>query len=323
LAGFVTIQREGIFRLNELLEKEEQLISYLLRDMSEAERKEIAQQFFADDELFEQLLVVENDLIDRYARGKLSAEKERLFEQSYLTTQPRRNRVATAKALIQTATESRVAKKNSQETKKTEKLSLLAWLRQPVGGIAWARGVVAALILFAVLIVVILLWMNRNQKSNEIVETPPKPSPSISPTPDNQPSPSPLNEENKNTPEKKTPDAETQKPLIATLLISGNAGRDGGTTPTATIYENTSAVRLQIKIKDTAYSSYSVTVRRASGTRDVWTQENLEATKGLVATTIPSQNLSQGDFLFVVEGKSDDGTKEIVKEGYFKIKISK
>ena len=308
--------------MKELLEKEGLLTRYLFGDASEAECEEIAQQFFTDDELFEQLIVVENDLIDRYVRGELSQDEENHFKQSYLTTQPRFDKILTAKALIQTATESRTAKKNLDETKKKEELSWLAWFQQPVGGFAWGKGVLAALVLFLVLISSFLLWNYNNKNSNEIVKIPPTPSPtpSTSPTPDGKSSPSPSNEENKNTPEKKTPDAEP-KPMVATLLISGSS-RDGGATPTAVINENTSAVRLQIKIKDSSYSSYSVTVKRVSGA-EISSQENIKSAKGLVTTTISAQKLSQGDYFVTVEGRTNDGTKVIVKEGYFKVKISK
>ena len=51
------------------------LISYILATMQEADRLALAERYLADDELFDQLIVVENDLLDQYVRGRLGPQE--------------------------------------------------------------------------------------------------------------------------------------------------------------------------------------------------------------------------------------------------------
>ena len=66
---------------------------YLLGDLSEQEQDGIEELYFTDDDYLDKLLVAENELIDDYLRGKLSAAERRKFERNYLTTPEKRQRV--------------------------------------------------------------------------------------------------------------------------------------------------------------------------------------------------------------------------------------
>lgn len=77
------------------------LVQYLLGELGEAERSEIAERYFKDDDLFDELLDVENELLDKYARGLLNEREQEAF-QSYLEHLPDgRQKLAVARALIQ------------------------------------------------------------------------------------------------------------------------------------------------------------------------------------------------------------------------------
>ena len=75
-----------------------QLTRFLLGGASEAERERIEAEFFADDDAFQEMLVAEDDLIDDYARGELSAEQRKQFEERFLTSSEGRERVHFARA---------------------------------------------------------------------------------------------------------------------------------------------------------------------------------------------------------------------------------
>lgn len=301
------------------------LIRYLLGQMSDAEQGEIAEQFFADDELFEQLTIVENDLIDRFVRGELSEDERKLFNQNYLSTAQRRRRVDTAKAFIEAATQARsnvTAKKNAEVANiKTEKTSWATWLRQPLFGFVRARAIAAVLLISTIFIAGFFLWRYSNKNSNEIVKTPtPSPTPSITPTPElanTNPTPFPSNEDNKNVPQK----PETPKSAVAVVFLSSGT-RGFGNAPTALLNENISGIKLQIEIKNASYSSYRVIVKRTTNA-EVWTQKDIKRKGSLIETTIPRKLMSQGDYLVVVEGITDEGATEIIKESYFKLRDSK
>ncbi|HLE62954.1 MAG TPA: hypothetical protein VI750_07440, partial [Pyrinomonadaceae bacterium] len=76
------------------------MTQYLLGELSQPEQTALEERYFSDSGLFVQLLETENDLIDDYARGHLSATLRRRFEQHYLAHPKRRARLRFGEALI-------------------------------------------------------------------------------------------------------------------------------------------------------------------------------------------------------------------------------
>lgn len=82
---------------------------YLLGELPETERSELADRYFLDEEFFDELLDVENELLDQYVRGQLSPEEAKSFA-DYLRILPsRETKLATAYALMEAADELRDA----------------------------------------------------------------------------------------------------------------------------------------------------------------------------------------------------------------------
>jgi hypothetical protein len=77
------------------------LMRYLLGDLPDEEKAQIESQYFSDDELFELLLALEDELRERYLKGMLSAKDGKLFETKYGTTPTMRNRLAVSKVMLQ------------------------------------------------------------------------------------------------------------------------------------------------------------------------------------------------------------------------------
>lgn len=61
-------------------EQDERMTRYLLGDLPGSEQAAVEQEYFADPERFEEVWSAENDLVDRYARGRLSRGERELFE---------------------------------------------------------------------------------------------------------------------------------------------------------------------------------------------------------------------------------------------------
>jgi hypothetical protein len=74
--------------------------SYLLGQMSEEESERFEDECFAQKSWPSQIKLVEDDLIDAYLHKELPPEHRRLFEQNYLTTEARQERVMVAAALL-------------------------------------------------------------------------------------------------------------------------------------------------------------------------------------------------------------------------------
>lgn len=77
------------------------IIQYLLGKATAEQQATLEERYFADDEFFEQLLAMEDELIDAYVRGELSASDNERFERLRLSSPKVRERVASAKGLIE------------------------------------------------------------------------------------------------------------------------------------------------------------------------------------------------------------------------------
>jgi hypothetical protein len=85
------------------VEQDKTLTRYLLGKLSEQERIEVEDRYISDGEFFDELAVAEDELIDAYVRAKLSANERQLFEQNFLSSPARQQRVKSARALMRFA----------------------------------------------------------------------------------------------------------------------------------------------------------------------------------------------------------------------------
>ena len=77
----------------------EELKRYLFFETGETERGRLEERFFDDDELFYELLDLENDLTDRYTRNELNENDRRRFKSSLTKSPERRAKLANAETL--------------------------------------------------------------------------------------------------------------------------------------------------------------------------------------------------------------------------------
>src|SRR5262245_66589551 len=84
-------------------EQNERMTRYLLGDLPESEQAAVEQEYFADPGMLEVVWAAENELVDSYARGRLSRGERKLFGRNYLQSPAHRERVAVARKLIEGA----------------------------------------------------------------------------------------------------------------------------------------------------------------------------------------------------------------------------
>jgi len=77
--------------------KNEIIKQYLLNSLSEKDRIGFEIQYFEDDDLFQRLQMMEEELITDYVNDRLTASDRRLFEEHYSVTPERRQRIETAR----------------------------------------------------------------------------------------------------------------------------------------------------------------------------------------------------------------------------------
>ena len=91
------------------------LKKYLLGEFSGKELDELERGYLADSDLFERLLVVEDDLLDQYARGELSVTERQQFERQLLATPRQRQSLVNAQVLLAAARAKKSAPVRSEQ----------------------------------------------------------------------------------------------------------------------------------------------------------------------------------------------------------------
>jgi anti-sigma factor RsiW len=79
---------------------EREMVKYFLGQLSPDQERQIEECYFANEELFDRLQAIKEELIDDYLQGKLSDEMHQLFERNFLASPARRQQVEFARSLM-------------------------------------------------------------------------------------------------------------------------------------------------------------------------------------------------------------------------------
>jgi hypothetical protein len=306
---------------------------FLLGDVSESERAQIEDRFIADDNFYEQLLIAEDDLIDDYVRGHLSAPERALFERTLSTSQPRNERVKFAQSLLNSVPGGAAVVAMSLPARPVSRWRsrLLAW---PVSRPA------AGLVLAAASLVLMLggLWFlidgrrarpasQRAQISQptpdatRVSATPGASAQQQSPTPDarqQQQQPTPGVENSNRAPVRERPKRTT--PVIATFTLSPGLVRDASGASSLALHAGATEVRLRLTLDDTTYKKYRALLSTPEG-RKVWSRDvTVKRTlKFALTLSVPANLIKSGDYVLELSGANDGGGWESVADYSFRI----
>ncbi|MDQ3135163.1 MAG: hypothetical protein M3Q76_10200 [Acidobacteriota bacterium] len=112
------------------VEDNERATRYLLGELPAEEQSGVEDDYFAPGDAFEQLLAAEDDLIDAYVRGELSATRQVRFESHFLATERRRQRVEFARELRRSVNSLAAASSPARMTRETAATTLSpSWWR--------------------------------------------------------------------------------------------------------------------------------------------------------------------------------------------------
>lgn len=129
---------------------DERIIAYLLEELPDDDLEQFEGDCFAQESWPAQIELVEEELIDSYLRNELDPARRRRFEQNYLSTQARHERVSIAAALLRHIDQhhnahNRVVREPPTETTWIERVRAF-WSTQGWGFRAAAAIVVVAVI---------------------------------------------------------------------------------------------------------------------------------------------------------------------------------
>ena len=258
----------------------DEMIKYLLGEMPEEKKITFEQACLEDDRLFEELLAVEAELTDDYARGELVGRKREAFEQRLLSSPGRieelqLSRLLTRKSGNIVSNDRAIA---SMRLRGWFDLSQLFVSRPLVGSLA-------AVALLALAVGLGLLWRNETRPAQQ-AQTPTSPGPKIGPSPSQKESPS------------------ASKAMVATFVLAGGGERDAGAANDIDVRLGTERIRLIVPLEGQLETHHYTAVTKRVGGETVLTFPNFEATRAGTENELimefPEQSLPLGDYILTV-----------------------
>jgi hypothetical protein len=318
---------------------EESIARYLLGELTEEQQVEVEDRAFSDKEYLASITSVEDDLIDEYVRGELSAAERQRFESRFLASAERRKRVEFARALRTVVSES-----TGPEKKVVQKAETWSW-RQSVYAFLNGLNPAARLAFVAAMVLLIVgaAWLfaetlrlrrqvtqlqaenQSRQGFQQALEQERKRNEELNARLDQE------KQQREQTDESLRQLTETTEatnpappPVVASLTLLPGLSRGGNHKPRLVLSNDARLVRLQIGIDpEEQYNTFAVELRTLAG-RHVWNRENLTArtrrgTRAL-GLTLPATVLKPGEYELRLRGLSGGNPEDV---GFYYFNVSK
>lgn len=331
-------------------DNENLIVRYLLGDLSEDEQVEIEDRAFQDRQYLQSLQAVENDLIDEYAQGRLSAAERKQFESRFLASAERRRKVEFARALAIVTPEFATIEKPAPPARALEPAGWRSALRAFIRGLhPAARFSMAAA---ALLLLVGGFWLvtesfrlraelaglrrdqfererQQAELQQEIAAERERSEDLNARLQHEQVERAKVERERAEDLlreiERKQQESVKQTFLstIASITLMPGISRSASERPQLIVAKTTKQARLQIGIEPgDEYRRFRVEIR-ARGGQTVLTKDNLPARRGRAARSVvlnlPANLLSAGEHELALKGVTGDGRTEDVGYYYFDV----
>lgn len=310
---------------------------YLLGKLSASEAERLEQRSFADDTVFDDIEIAEDELIDAYVRDRLSAEDRKQFETRLLSSKRIAERVEFAR-LLSTSGFSLPVDTEPKKAGWWASLFNASWM--PNSAIS---GAVAGVFLLLVLgIPGSIAWMQlrneskrldieraaieqqKQQLAREIAERQSKTDQLATDLQNANEQQNRLQQQLQALEEQLA--RQTGQPGVsaaATVLLFPFSSRSSGQPNELIVSPSTASIRLKLALEADDYNSYQVTVE--SSTATVLTQQGLRSRRSgqdrILSVQFPSQRVSSGDYVVKVSGRTPGGTYEPVAD--YRVRVSK
>lgn len=301
----------------------EKLRSYFLGELSADEAVRLENECLGDNVKFAELREAENDLLDDYVNHKLPPQVRKSFEENYLNSPFRQQRLEFAQALDQYL-------QNQTESTQTIEQNKFAWLD------IFSFWKISAVTTAILLLVFGGFWILNYSPQTQIGEVALNESPDILPSttpiivPKIEPTPikpkANVNQINTNisnispTPKPIASSTPTQiKPNQTVILALAAVGlRDGGKTPQAIIGKDTKNVVLQLDLGETEAKNFQIKIVNADGAT-VYQINTTRASGKKINVNLPANLLKNDDYVAEISTTNADGETEKVSSYNFRI----
>jgi hypothetical protein len=290
---------------------------YLLGDLEERDRVALEERLLSDKPLFDELLLMETELADEYARGALADHELIKFESHFAVAPERQRKIAMARALKRYVSEHRSERESFAPIGTID--------RPPRPGLArWLAAV-------AVLVTVVAVWLLvenlRLRGEIEQIRSGSPPEMDIQSVENELAQQKSQNEElSKHLEAERARTARLEQEMselraglsasdgagrkILSMILQPGTFRDSGGGGTATIGPGVQGLRLQLDLEQTGYSIFRAELVSAEGTV-IWRQKNLRirriADQRAVVVQVPVRLLPAGDYVMELTGLNSIG----------------
>ena len=329
----------GVSFLSRRPDSEQIMRSYLLGLSSEEEKTLLEDRIFADDAQFEEVEILEDELIDHYVRDELPADQRAHFERRIAQSASLRERVEFAKLFKSKVAASKVnVVEQPVPVLVASEPARQGWGQSLFGTLFMSPQMAFASSLIILLVgstALILFWVNLRSQSNRIsaqlaateqqkreveqqmtdqrLRTEQLAS-HLQQAREQQAAQDELIEELRSQNQTGSPRAST----TAFLTLIAGTTRSVGTGNELSIGPQVRQVRLALRLPQVDYQSYQVSVKTPEG-NVVQQQEALRARRNTLTVPVPATRLTPGDYIVIVEGVTSTQIVEPVAAYSFRL----
>jgi hypothetical protein len=318
-------------------DNEKLLIPYLLGNLPEEQWLQIEGEFLRDDQSYERLMALEDELFYDYAQNKLSPGDREQFEKRFLSSEQNRKRAAIASALARKMSETAPVETAEKDIADRERRHFLRSLKSYfVAQSAAMRLSLAALaiISLASIWLVIAIVRLRNEFNQSQAQRVVQEDKLRQQTQQERARADELNlklereiDENAMLRQELSkaqaqPGGQGQKALsVISLVLAPSIVRDQSSRMKKLyLPPGAGLLKLQLKLKEVAYKSYQVTLLTAEGA-ERWSRDMLQAQQTnsgrSIILSLPTGILAEGDYELRLKGHAPDGTLEETGDYYY------
>jgi hypothetical protein len=291
-------------------------VDYLLGAMPERERDEFEHEYFSNPSVFERVARAESELLDAYARGRLSPEDRERVERVYRSDPRRRERLYFAKALAAAAD----ADASAAGAGRSRAGQWTGWRLAA----AVAAALVAAVTAVLSIETVRLRRDLANQAAARVNAEHALETQLAAERARNDQLRSDLDRARAAGSGAAGGDRTAARSTVLALTLFGSGRRtiDAGSIPTLVVPPGTEQIRLELVVDASDYRSYQLRLRRADGV-EVLAQDNATArvdrNRATFALLAPASQLSSGDYLLTLRGILPAGEADDITQSRLRI----
>jgi hypothetical protein len=284
---------------------DEQMIKrYLLGELPETEQGQLEDRAFSNGDYLQHVKSVEKDLIDEYVRGEMSGKEKDAFERHFLASEKRRRQIEFARVF---------ARVTNEDSLNQGPATISSWWNS----FRRRSNLAVSFSLAAIVLIVVIggLWFIRQStqsRREQAQAQPTQPPAQVTQTaqqnatpagdqhPQNEAQPTPL-------PAIRPEVQQTQRPVIASLMLLPGTSRGADNRPQLRITAGTNSAQLRTSSGRAVRSQSGLTAHPGRGGREV-------------VLTLPANLLVGGDYELTLNGVNEQKQTEPLGYYYFSVR---